>query len=209
MNDQTSKEIATIEKEITPFVTKAGKIVITNKKEQDAAATLLTQLRGYAKKLKTRKEEITKPMNAALKSARDFFRGPEDKVLDAIEQIGSAMGAYDLLEQKRVRDEEDRIAARVGEGKGHLKQETAVRKMDEIDRPAAALVNESGSVKFRTDKRLKITSETALLGAIFAGKHQELITINEPVLLTALKAGLVIAGAEIEEVRTPITTLAR
>lgn len=212
MNTQTSKEVATLEKEIAPLVTKAGKIVITSKKEQDAAGALLAQLKSSAKKLKTRKEEITKPLNAALKSARDLFKAPEDKVNDAIDLIGSAMGSYDQLERARVAKEEEAIAARVGEGKGHLKQETAVRKMDEIERPDDAVESEAGTVKFRTDKKLKITDRDALIRSIVALGDMSMLDVRERDVLSFLKSeptdSKVLQGAEIEEVRTPITTLA-
>lgn len=203
-NSIDTKAIALIEKEFTPHVAKALKVVITNEKEQASAGEMLSVLNKYADQLKKRKEEITKPLNAALKSARELFKPREEKLDDAITALRGAMGTYQLDAERAAKVEEDKIAARVGEGKGKLKAETAAQKIAEIDAPAATVATASGVVKFRTDKKLKIVSETALLGAIFAGKHQELITVNERALLEYLKSGATIAGAEIEEVKTPI-----
>ena len=208
MTDNTSKEIATLEKQFTPLVLKAGKLVITSKKEQDAAGKMLTELQGYAKKLKDRKEEITKPLNTALKSARELFKGPEEKVLEAIEAIRSGMGTYQLEQEREAQAKQDKIAARVGEGKGHYSAETASKKMAEVEAPGA-VVNDGGIVKFRTDIKLEITGYDAVMNHIAANRLMDLVELDQTALLKWIKAGNEVPGAVLKEVKTPITTLAK
>lgn len=206
MTTDTSKEVATIEKEIKPYLPKSP-VKITNEVEKAKAAETLSVLNGFAKKLKARKEEITKPMNAALKSARDLFRDPETKLDDAIQQLRTGLGTYQLAAEAEARAQELKIAARTGEGKGHLKPETAVRQMGEIDRPAASVATDSGSIKFRTDKKLKITDESALLRDICKRELIDMVQLDESALLKFLKSGNTVEGAEIEEVKTVINSL--
>lgn len=149
-------EVQKLDKEITPFVAKAGKITITNSRDMEKASEALSQINQYADQVKKKKEEVTKPLNATLKAIRGWFAPLEDKLEDAIGSIRKEMTSYQT-EQKKIADEEERkIAERVGEGKGKLKVETAIRKMDEIERPEDRVETESGSVKFKTVKKFEV-----------------------------------------------------
>ncbi len=206
MTEINTKAIAILEKEIKPVISRATSIVIRSADDMKLAAEQLSKLNKYNDTVKKRKEEITKPMNAALKSARALFKPLEERLDSAIGTIRLAMGTYQLASERTAQVEEDKIAARVGEGSGHYTPETAIRKMDEIDKPETAVATDSGMVKFRTSQVLKITSETALLGAIFAGKHQNLIAVDERALLAYLKDGNMIAGAELETVKVVVNS---
>lgn len=198
-----TKAVALIEKELSPIAAKAEKVTITNPKEMKAATVMLSTLNGYAKTLKARKEEITKPLNAGLKSARELFKSPENKLEVAIDAIRAAMSTYQLEAERKAKEEEDAIAARVGEGKGKLKPETAVRKMDEIDRPDTTVSTEEGTVRFRTDQKLKTLDYAKVVAwcAKYAPYH---LKFDEAAILKLLKDGKDVDGAEIEIVKTPV-----
>lgn len=214
MTNDTSKEIALIEKEIKNYLP-AGPVKITTEEEKARAAEDLSVLNRYAKRVKTRKEEITKPMNAALKSARELFHGTEEKLDEAIQQLRTGLGTYQLAAENARLEEEKKIADRVKEGKGNLRPETAVAKIEALDRPAASVATASGSVKFRTDKKLKITNRAELMKsvcefAISTGDYDMLELVESQVkafILSEPTKSPFIRGAEIEEVKTVINSL--
>lgn len=142
-------ELQSLEKEIVPIVVKAEKLVtIKDAKDMEKASELRTQLKSYAKQVKERKETITKPANALLKAVRALFAPLEDRVDDTLSAIDAAMIAYQTEEKKRAAAEEAKLLDRVGKGK--LKLDTAVRKADEIERPAAVVKGDAGGTQFIT-----------------------------------------------------------
>ena len=58
-----------------------------------AVSPLLQHIKGDMKRLKERKERITKPLNEALKEIRDFFRPAEQRLEEAEVLLKSAIGA--------------------------------------------------------------------------------------------------------------------
>lgn len=200
-----SKELQLIEKEIKPQLPAAG-FAITNPKQMEQAAEVRTVLKKYAKQLETRKKEITDPMNVALKSTRALFSPVENKVGDALDIINKAMSDYQTAEDRRVKEAEAKIAARVGEGSGHIKPETAVAKMQELDRPENSIATASGGVRFTTQKKLKVTNLTEVYMHIFKNALVMLIELDERALLDYLKTGEIVPGAEIEELKIPVDT---
>lgn len=199
------KALALSEKRYLPVVQKAMKVVITDPKEMKQAAEDLTMLNKELDGITKLKETMTKPLNAALKTWRSFFKPREEQLDKGISALRSAMSQYQMEADRKAREEEAKIAARVGEGKGHIKPETAVAKMDQIDRPAEQIETSGGGVKFREDKKLKITSHSKLLAWAF--KHMPTaLELNEAEILRALKEGVIADGAEIEIVKTVVNS---
>lgn len=182
-------EVKVLEKEIIPFVQKAEKlVVIRNAKDMEAASEARTQLKKYSKQITAVKETVTKPLNAALKAARALFATVEDRVEESLTAIDKAMIAYQT-EQKRIADEKEaKIAARVGEGKGKLKAETAIEKMGEIEKPSEKVATESGGTQFITVPVFKVVDVTKL--------PAEYLLPNEVKIRAAMKAGIQLPGVE-------------
>lgn len=199
-----SKEVAVLEKEIAPLVRE--EVIIATPDDMRVATEELSQLIRYADRVKKAKEAITKPLNAALKATRDQYRPLEERTDAQIQMRRDAMGTYQLEAERAAQKEEQRIADRVGEGKGHLKPETAVRQMEQIEKPDAHIATDSGSVKFRTDYKLEITDLDKTLASVFTLKLYDLVDLREGDLLKYLKAGNAVEGATTREVRTPINS---
>lgn len=190
------KEIAVIEKEVSPIVKKAEALKVKDQKSMEAASLMLSELNQKKDRIVAEKERITKPLNEALKVERNRWR-PIETILDtAINSLRSSIGDYQTAETKRADAEAAKIAARTGEGKGKLKVETAVAKMDEIDRPAAKVATEAGMVRFRKDQVLKIWDETMI--------PREYLVPNEALILADLKAGKKVEGCELDIKMVPI-----
>lgn len=192
----TDKEVALIQTEVSPIVTKAKAIVVKDSKTMEQASQMLSELNKHADRVEEEKQKVLKPLNAARTAEINRWK-PVLTILDtATDYLRGTISAYQTAEVKRVREEEAKIAGRVGEGSGKLKVETAVRKIEEIETPEERVSTEAGTVQFREDKVVKITDETKI--------PREYLVVNEKKLLETLKAGVAVPGAELDIRMTPV-----
>ena len=192
-----SKEVKILEKQILPVVAKASKIVVIKNDEDLGVATeVLSQLNKYNDSVKTEKKKLTEPANATLKAIKALFLPLEEKVVPKIEALREAMSVYQTEKADRAREEEMKIANRVGEGKGKLKVETAMRQMGEVEKPVEKVATDSGSATFRPKNTLEITDAGAI--------PREYLIVNEGKVLEALEAGIEVAGAKIKIIMVPV-----
>ena len=190
------KEIAVIEKQVSPIVARAEELKVKDQKSMEQATKMLSELNIQKDKITAEKEKVTKPLNEALKAERARWK-PIETILDtAIGFLRNSISDWQTAETKRVREEEAKIAARTGEGKGKIKVETAVAKINEIERPNEKVVSDAGMVQFREDKILKIMDETMI--------PREYLIPDEAKILADLKAGKKVKGCELDIKMTPI-----
>lgn len=179
------------------LIKQAISIKIANAKDMTEATSLLSKCNKFLDAVVAEKEKITQPMNAALKEVRDRYK-PTEKVLEeAIDAIRSEMSIYQTAEMKRIKEEEAKIAERVKPGKGNLSAETALKKMEEIEKSAEdKIVTDDGKLSFRADYVVKIMDITFI--------PYEYLLPNEKMIKEALKEGKEVPGAILEEVMIPI-----
>lgn len=72
--------------------------LIENDEDQRGAALLLQDVKARYKAVEKRREEITVPMNAALRSVNDLFRPPREKLLSLEKILKTKIAEY--LERK-------------------------------------------------------------------------------------------------------------
>lgn len=174
-----------------------GRIAVIKDKDDMLKATeTLSKLNVLMDRLVEEKEKITKPLNEALKEVRGKYKPVETVLESEIERIRNVMSVYQTEQVRLEKVEEAKIANRVGEGKGKIKIETATKKMSEIERVDNVVSSDVGTVKFRTDKILKVVDINLI--------PDEYFDLNESKLLKALKAGVVVAGAVLEDKLVPI-----
>ncbi len=193
---QKNNQVGIIKKELSPIVEKAKGIKIINEKDLLEATEMLSQVNKIKDKITLEKEKVVVPLNEALKAERARWKPAEDVYKEAIEVLREKMSKYQTEIVLLSRKEEAKIANRVGEGKGKLKLETAVKKISELDTVLDEVISDSGSVKFREDKVLKITDEGKIPDKYFV--------LNEKALLADLKAGIEVAGATLEVKMIPL-----
>lgn len=191
-----TKDITVFEKEIDPIASEAEVLTIVTQEDMAGAVTLLSNLNRSLDKITEEKEKVTKPLNEALKAERGRWKPFETKLESAISTIRSKMSSYQTESARLAKIEEEKIAARIAPGKGNLSMETATKKIDEIERADKSVATDAGLVKFRTDKKLKITDALII--------PREYLVVDEKAVFEALKKGTTIPGAEIEEVQTPV-----
>lgn len=147
-------------KKIEPLVEQATSFEVTDADTMSKATEFLSELNAHNDRIKETKEKVTKPLNEALKEERARWKPAETILTVAIATMRRKIGLFQTQEKARVAEKEAKIAARVGEGKGKLKVETAIDKMEEIDRPASVVSTQSGTVKFRTTKMCEVEDIT-------------------------------------------------
>jgi hypothetical protein len=106
------------------------------------------------------------------------------------------MSAYQTEQDRIAREKEEKIAARVGEGKGKLKVETAVNKMNEIERAPEKIESEKGKLSFRTVKKFEV-QDTGML-------PPDYILPDLSAIRKAMLAGLELPGVKYWEEKEPI-----
>ncbi|HEY9826375.1 MAG TPA: hypothetical protein V6D19_13080 [Stenomitos sp.] len=185
-----TKQISVLEKKVHPVLSQVEKLSIKTLDDMKKATETLSILNTYKDEVVEKRETVTKPLNEALKNARALFKPLESKLEVAVTLIRNAMSEYQTAEVLRQRKEEAKIAARVGEGKGKLKFETAVRKSEEIERADAVVETETGKVTFIETKVLKIVDPKLIPDKYWV--------IDEKAVHDALKAKTEVPGALLE-----------
>lgn len=188
-------------KETAPVVKMADALEVKDEASKEKAATVLNNLKDVLDRVTKYKEAKTKPLNQALKVIRDETRDLEGNLKTAIDSTRSKLGAYQT-EQKRIADKKaEDIAARVGEGKGHFTTETAVRKIDELEKPAGTVSTGAGEVKFRTTQKLRVTDTKVVIKWLIEHDKADICDFKVNELLKLLRAGVIVDGAYLEEVQ--------
>lgn len=196
MSKITSKELVPLKRSIASVAEQVTALTIKSADDMKKAVVVLSTLNKYADSVKAKKDTLAKPLNLAIKNVRAMFKPLEETYEGAIEALRAKMSAYQT-EAKRLADEEAaKIAARVKPGTGNLTIETAVEKIQAIDKPADNVATDVGDVKFRETKILKVVDASIV--------PREYLVLDEKKILDDLKAGKMIAGCEIEIIQTPV-----
>jgi hypothetical protein len=182
------KDAKAIDKELVPLMKEAIGVTIKNPDNMKSATEVLSRLNQISDKVKKSKESRTKPLNETLKWVRSLFAPMEERLDSAIESIRSEMSRYQT-EQKRIADAEAaKIALRIGEGKGKLSVETAIKKMENIEKPEQKVEADSGSVKFVTVKKFSIENISKI--------PYEFLLPNEVMIRKAMLEGKELPGVK-------------
>lgn len=195
---KTTDIVPVIQKEISPIITSAEQLTIIDRGDMSRATEMLSTLNKTLDRIETEREKVTKPLNAALKAENGRWKPMKDTLTLAISTVRRKMGAWQTLEQKLADEKAERIASRVGSGKGHLSAEKAVEKLSQIDTPDHKIESEAGNVKFRPVKKMVIFAPQLL--------PREFLIPNEPLIKKALLDGVEVTGAKIEIVQEPVNS---
>lgn len=196
MGTQKTDTVSVITHKVSSLAEHANTLAIENTEDMKEAVAVLSEMNKISDRITEEKEKVTAPLNQALKAERSRWKPIETVYETAISALRSKMSAYQTAETKRQREEEDRIAARVGDGRGHLKVETAVAKIEALEKPEDRIETQEGMVKFRTKKTFRITDEKLI--------PDEYYVIDPVKVFAALEDGKIVPGAVIEEIQVPI-----
>jgi len=185
--------LAPLKAQVTKLSNRANDLTVENDVQMSEANNILSDLKKVKKQITSRKEEITKPLNEALKSARALFKPVEDDFETAERIIKDKMLDYHT-EQERLREEaEAKIEAR--REKGTLRDETADRKLGELDEVEKTVASDKGATTFKTVRKVRIT-DVSLVPKEYLQNDKVMDAILTAVRKDALE-GYPIAGVEV------------
>ena len=125
--------VKAVEAEVAPLVEQIKAVEIKDNDSYVSNGALLNEIKQKEKLVKTRKEEITKPLNAALKSARDLFRPVEFSLAEAKTILGGKLNAFKREQDKIAAEKARKLQAKIE--KGTIKKtETIMRNLDKIEK---------------------------------------------------------------------------
>lgn len=192
----TDKSIAVIEKKLLPTLKEVESLVVTDEKSEREAATLLSKLNLVGDSMKEKKAEIYDPAWATVVAIRAAWKPREDMLANAITIVRAKMNKYRTDAKAKADEEAAKIAARVGEGKGKLKVETAVKQMEAIEQPTGAVATSAGVVKYKTVPKFEVVS----LKELPIKYH----LANEVEIRKAMLAGIKLEGVRYFEEQVPV-----
>lgn len=195
MTKSTSTNIAPLKAQVTKLSNRANDLIVESDEQMATANDILSDLKKFKKQLTARKEEITKPLNEALKSARSLFKPVEDDFSTAERIIKDKMLDFHNEQERKRLEAEAKIEAR--REKGTLRDDTADRKLDELDEVETTVASDKGATTFKTVRKVRITDVSQIpVEYLKAEKVMD-------ALLTAVRAdaleGYQIPGVEVYE----------
>lgn len=159
---------------------------ITSAKDMELASKARIERKTILKAADAEKQKVLKPLNAARAAEQARWKPLETRLEEEIETLDRGMTKYQT-EQQRIADAAaEKIAARVKEGKGNLKPETASRKLAEIDAPASVIASDAGATGFRAVPCFEVMDLTLL--------PIEYILANESMIRSAMIKGIELPG---------------
>lgn len=182
------KELQIVKSNTTKAANAANDLVIGNADDMTRATELLSKINLAGDMIKARKEAITKPLNAALASARDLFRPLETAQAEAKRIVSQKMISYQTKIEEERRAEEAKIAARVE--KGTMKIETAAKKVEALAPVETKVEAKSGTVSFKEVRMPKVVNEALI--------PREYLEIDMVKIRRDALAGIVIPGVVVE-----------
>lgn len=183
-----NKEITIIEEQVKKCIVATNNIVVTNQEEYDSAYELGKKVSKLLKGIDEKEKAITKPINDSLKQIRDMFRPFKEQVEAEKVNIGKKLNEYIQAEELKKKLAEEKITARLE--KGTIKEETAIRKLEEVENKAPETSGKTTSVL--TVKLVDITKVDA-----------KYLILNEALIKEDYRSGKTIDGVICEyETRT-------
>ncbi len=180
-------DVSDVKTRVLEVQQRANELDITDELVMRRGESMLTVIKTIENEIKSRKEEITRPLMQALASARDLFKPLEIGHEDAKRTIKTKMLSWQSAEDERVATEKARLEARVE--KGTMKAETAAGKLETINAAPRANV--------RVIRKLEIF-DGSLIPREYCEPVRELVT-------QALMSGHEVPGARFVEEKIIVT----
>lgn len=186
-----SNEVANIEKGVSPIITRVQELTINSKEDLDGAVELLSQINKYGDSIKEEKDKVLRPLLDATKAERARWKPIEDTVKEGVATLKTKMGDYHTMVEEKAKEEQEKIANRVGEGRGKIKVETAVKKIGEVETAEKNVSTDAGKATFITVKKFEVEDISKL--------PVEYLLPNEVAIRKAMKEGTELPGVRYYE----------
>ena len=187
MNNE-KMDLAPIKRQVSAVVSSAGLLEINNKPDLIKATDVLTKIKSIANEIKEKKDSIIKPLNEALKNARDLFRPLETDYSEAETTVKMKMVIFNQQEEKKAAEATAKIEQKVEAGK--MSMEVAADKIEEVI-PENKVEGKSGSIQFRVVKKVVIENEFDV--------PREFLMLDMVKIRKAALNGFIIKGVKVVE----------
>ncbi|GEM_PF-2309931 len=184
MNKETT--IKVIETNLSPVIQRASEIEIIDSKSLLEATELLSHLNRGLDASEEDRLKITGPINASLKEINARYKPFKESVSGLVASIRAKMGKYQQEVMRVQREEEERIAGRIGPGKGNLSMDSALKKLDAVEKAEKNVDSGNGSVVFVEVEKFEVEDFKLL--------PDEYKVANDTAIRLALKEGVRVAG---------------
>lgn len=191
----TNKDVAMIEKKLSPIEEQAKALEVIDEKTEHQAATLLSQLNLVGDAMKERKAAVYDPAWQTVVAIRAEWKPKETMLEAAITLVRGKMNKYRTAAKAAADAEAAKIASRIGDGKGKLKIATAVKQIEAIEQPTGAVATSVGIVKYDTIEKFEVMDVTML--------PVEYLLANEVLIRSAMRKGVKIPGVRYYEEQVP------
>lgn len=185
-----------IQKKIYPLIEKEKALVIKSPEDVKTATTLLSGFNKIVDAVVEEKNKVLEPLNKARTAEINRWKPIILLYEPHIDSLRQKLSDYQTLATKEHDTKANAIADRIGEGKGSLKMETAMKKIDSLEKPQEKVATEQGTITFRAIPKLVITSLNDI--------PREYLIPDEKKILEALKAGQEVKGARIDIIQVPV-----
>ena len=180
------KEIQLLNEETLAVAKYTSALSIKGAEDMKNAVETLSSLNTLHDRVVEDREKLTKPLLEALKEVRERYRDVEERLKASIGTVRSEMTRYQGEALKARQEAELKLSERVGEGRGKLKMETALRRLEEVEVVEKGVVGEAGSVTFVEVEKFEVVDFKAL--------PDEYKVANEVAIRLAKKNGVEVAG---------------
>ena len=160
MEKQEKQLLLTVKRRISTLESQAKMVDIEGAEDLAKATDIVTKLKDAGSNIKKIKESVTKPLNEALKNVREMFKPVEEQYTVSEKIIKDKILAYSRKVNEEAAIREQKIAESLE--KGTIKQETAERKIESLDRVESTTRGSIGSVQFRKIQRVEIIDESLI-----------------------------------------------
>lgn len=189
MSETSTKEIAPVKAKVNQALVAVRGIVIKTPEDFETGVELGNKIKLVSKAVTQRKEAITKPLNEALKSARELFRPLENDLATAETELKSKMLTFKEEERKAIAETQAKAEARVE--KGTMKEETAKKKVQEAQANATEKTVKTESGAKATEK---FVTEYVIVDESLIPR--EFLVPDMAKIKEAMKSGQPVAGVE-------------
>ena len=187
--DTHNKELEVVQNQTSKAIEVARGLIIDSDAKMSEATEILKKIKVVGKMITEKKELITKPINQALKEAREMFRPLENDCSDAEREIKSKMIAYQNEVEMKRKKELEKIEKKVESGT--MKIETAIKKVDKVQEVPTSVTSGGGSISTRIIKKVRIIDESII--------PREYLVPDMKKIEAVAKAGVEIQGVELYE----------
>lgn len=169
----------------------AQTLTVENDVQYGAAMEEGKRIKDILSKVEDREDEITKPMNDALKSVRALFKPIKTTLEQSLSEIKTKMLQYHTKKEAEAKAEEDRIR-----NDKRLKDETKENRVAEIAAPVKTVKSETAKVTMREDKTWVVVDVNLI--------PREFMVPDMQAIKASFKKGVPVAGVEEKIIKTPV-----